>query len=86
MLTLIYIRLGLFVAILLGVWWARFHLTKVLIPHELTNAVESEGFRVWLGECGCWRIWGRDPDGRYYAIARGWLGARAILKKAKSLD
>ena len=63
-------------------WWAFFRPTTIVLPHALTQAVESEGFRRWLGEDSTWLLWGRDEEGRYYAITFGGLAARRLRRKA----
>jgi hypothetical protein len=62
--------------------WILIRPTKVAFPETLNEWLGSEEFRTWLGEDDHWVLWGRESDGRYFAIAKGYLGARHIRKKA----
>jgi hypothetical protein len=84
---LIFIAIGLAIfAIVPAIWWAYFRYTKAVIPGPLSDVVESEEFRSWLGQCRYWLVFGRKRDGHYQIIACGWLGARAIMRKAKQMQ
>ena len=64
-------------------WWALLRRTTTVIPHALTETVESEDFRKWLGEDSSWILWGRDEEGRYYAVTPGALAGRRIRRKTR---
>ena len=75
-------------AVLLAVpalWWAFVRETTIVFPHALAETVESESFRRWLGEEATWLIWGRDRQGRYYAVVPGSLAARRFRDKVRAL-
>jgi hypothetical protein len=65
-------------------WWAFVHPAKIILPESLNQAVETEAFRDWLGEQSNWLVWGRQLDGKYYALTKGKLAARKLQKKAES--
>jgi hypothetical protein len=72
-------------AALFALWWGFVRQSRVVIPMALLDTVETEAFRAWLNGKARWLLWGRDEDGRYYAITFGRLAACRIRNKAVEL-
>ena len=76
------IAVGLVLIWLSAYFWLKIRPTEIVFPAELTEKLESEEFRAWLSAPEEYLIWGRDLDGRYFIVAKGWLRAREIRKRA----